>query len=107
MAEKKTEGNRKKGKRPTSPGPRAKLTFPQPRPASPVCLIPRRGKQLAGAHADAGDHLPGCLEPCQASKSRHRDNHVAPFTFPLLWPLSRPPVLDFDDDHNSPESTDV
>src|ERR1041385_467110 len=50
----KTEKKIEKRKKPTHLGPQAQLTFPAAQPAASSCRLPRRGKQLAGSHADAG-----------------------------------------------------
>src|SRR3954471_10067687 len=63
----KQRGKRKKQKQPTYLGHPAQLTVSAAQPADSPCRLPRRGKQLAGAHADAGEHLLACLAPPEPS----------------------------------------
>src|SRR4051812_31981435 len=74
---KKTERKQKRKREKDLPGHSAQLIArdpaSQPSPLPPVCLLPRRGKQLTGAHADAGATCLPAWRPSLAFSLRQRD----------------------------------
>jgi len=85
----KTEGKRKTESSPLTWATPAQLTVSAAQPAASPCRLPRRGEQLAGAHADAGEHLLACLASPEPS------SHVleTPWSHPHPFPPSTDTLL--------------
>src|SRR3954464_12067201 len=80
----KQEGKRKTESSPLTWATPAQLTVSAAQPTASPCRLPRRGKQLAGAHADAGEHLLACL----ASPEPSRHVLETPWSHPNPFPPS-------------------